>query len=108
MSGVEEFVVVVNLVCVLVSVVANVWAARVGLLRCRTAHAAIAAVSGIYVVGYLWLLSGDVTGEAWSSVFRGISLVAWVVVWIIPALLSVKFSRELHRAIEERHKEAER
>ena len=53
---VDQWVAVVNVVCVSMSVIVNWWAARSGLFRFRTVHAAIAAVSGLYVVGYLWLL----------------------------------------------------
>jgi hypothetical protein len=115
MSGVEEFVIVVNLVCVVVAFAVNVWAAKVGIIRLRTVHAAIATVCIIYVFGYVWLLGwlgvfglDAPSAEAWSSVFRGISLVAWVAVWIAPAAVSVHLSRELLRAIEQRQKGAER
>lgn len=105
--AVDEWVAVLNLACVVVSVVMNWWAARSGLFRFRSVHAAIAAVSMMYVVLYLWLL-GWVPGVAapevpvWSSVGRGISLVAWVVVWICPACMSVRATRELHAAIAAR------
>jgi hypothetical protein len=99
---VDEVVTVLNLACVLGSVVANWWAARVGLFRLRTVHAAITTVSLLYVGGYLWLLFGNVDPARWSSVFRGISLVAWVVVWVVPAVVSVRMSGELHAAIKDR------
>ena len=103
----DEWIAVLNLCCVVVSVVVNWWAARSGLFRFRVVHAAIAAVSAMYVAGYLWLL-GWLPGVAgpevmvWSSVFRGISLVAWVVVWICPACMSIRATRELHAAIRDR------
>ena len=104
---VDEWIGVLNLCCVVASVVVNWWAARSGLFRFRTAHAAIATVSAMYVVLYLWLL-GWLPGVAapevpvWSSVGRGISLVAWMVVWICPACMSIRATRELHAAIRER------
>jgi hypothetical protein len=106
---VDEVVVVLNLVCVAVAVAVNWWAARSGLLRLRTIHAAIAAIAGVYVAGYLWLLGLipflDAPDPArWSSVLRGLSLVAWVVVWVAPAVLSIRTTRELHTAIRERQK----
>ena len=104
MELIERVVVILNLVCVLVSVAVNWWAARSGLFRFRTVHAAIATVSLMYVAGYSWLLFGDVEVARWSSVFRGLSLVAWAVVWILPAVLSVRATRELHAAIERRQK----
>lgn len=103
----DEWVAILNLCCVAVAVVANWWSARSGLLKFRTVHAAIATVSMIYVVLYAWLLGWVPWLEApeiptWSSVGRGISLVAWTVVWISPAVISIRMNRELHRAIKQR------
>lgn len=99
---VDEWVAVLNLIGVTVSVVVNWWAARVGLFRFRTLHAAIAAISVLYVGGYLWLLFGDVEVARWSSVLRGLWLVAWLVAWICPACMSIRATRELHAAIQRR------
>lgn len=109
LPALDEAVVVLNLVCVVVAVVVNWWAARSGLFRLRTIHAAIATVAGLYVAGYLWLLGLlpliDAPDPArWSSVLRGLSLVAWVVVWIMPAVLSIRTTSELHAAIRERQR----
>jgi hypothetical protein len=109
LTGADEWVAILNLGCVVVSVVANWWAARSGLFRFRTVHAAIATVSALYVVLYLWLLGwlspiglSAPLVPVWSSVGRGISLVAWIVVWICPACMSIRATRELHAAIRER------
>ena len=104
---VDQWVAVVNVVCVSMSVIVNWWAARSGLFRFRTVHAAIAAVSGLYVVGYLWLL-GLLPGvdapsvPQWSSVLRGFAIIADLVVWITPAAMSVRMNRDLHHAIRGR------
>ena len=104
---VDQWVAVVNVVCVSMSVIVNWWAARSGLFRFRTVHAAIAAVSGLYVVGYLWLLGALPGVDApsvpqWSSVLRGFAIIAWLVVWITPAVMSVRMNRDLHSAIRDR------
>ena len=106
---VDQWVAVVNVVCVSVSVIVNWWAARSGLFRFRAVHAAIAAVSGLYVVGYLWLLGAlNVIGVAapsvpqWSSVLRGFAIIDWLTVWITPAVMSVRMNRALHSAIRDR------
>jgi len=104
---VDQWVAVVNVVCVSLSVIVNWWAARSGLFRFRTVHAAIAAVSGLYVVGYLWLLGALPGVDApsvpqWSSVLRGFAIIAWLVVWITPAAMSVRMNRDLHHAIRGR------
>ena len=104
---VDQWVAVVNVVCVSMSVIVNWWAARSGLFRFRTVHAAIAAVSGLYVVGYLWLFGALPGVDApsvpqWSSVLRGFAIIAWLVVWITPAVMSVRMNRDLHHAIRGR------
>ena len=99
---VDLWVTELNLVFVAVSIVANWWAARGGLFRFRAIHAAIAAVSGLYLAGYVWLLLSDVEVTRWSSVMRGFSLLAWTVVWITPAVMSVRMNHDLHHAIKQR------
>lgn len=100
--AVDEWVALLSLLGAVISVVANWWAARSGLFRFRAVHAAIAAISLLYVTGYLWLLFGDVDPARWSSTLRGLSLVAWVVVWICPACMSIRVTREMHAAIRDR------
>lgn len=111
LPSVDDWVAVLNLVSVSVSVIVNWWAARSGLFRFRTVHAAIATVSALYVAGYLWLLGflaplgpalAAPTVPQWSSVLRGFSLVAWLVVWICPACMSIQMNRDLHGAIRDR------
>ena len=101
-SLVDEVVAGVSLVGALLSLVISWKAARYGLVRFRTIHAAVAAMSMVYVVGYLWLLLGDPPPAFWSSVMRGFSLVSWGVVWVAPAAVSLTVSRDLHAAIRER------
>ena len=102
----DQWVAILNLLGAGVSVVVNWQASRAGLFRFRVLHAAIVAVSVMYVAGYLWLLGvfGEVQVQRWSSVMRGFSLVAWLVVWILPAVVSIRATRELHEAIQRRHK----
>ncbi len=100
----DQWVAILNLAGAVVSVAVNWRASRSGLFRFRTLHAAITAVAVMYVAGYLWLLGvfGEVQVARWSSVMRGFSLVAWLVVWILPAVVSIRATRELHRAIQRR------
>lgn len=99
---IDEWVAVLSLIGAAASVALNWQAARVGLLRFRTVHAAIATIALLYVAGYLWLLFGNVDPARWSSTLRGLSMVAWVVVWLLPAAMSVRMNRELHTAIRDR------
>ena len=99
---VDEVVAVLSLISAIASFVMSGLAAREGLIKLRPGHAAVATVSLIYVAGYVWLILGTPTSGEWSSVMRGFSLVAWVVVWIVPAWVSLALARELRRAIKER------
>ena len=102
---VDAWVIALNLVGVTVSVVVNWWAGRHGLFRFRPVHSTVAALSLLYVAGYAWLLLTDVEVARWSSVLRGLSLLAWVVVWIAPAVVSLRASKELHAAIRQRQED---
>ena len=54
--------------------------------RERRLHAVTALLALLYVAGYLAVLSGAVPILLWSQTFRGVSLVAIPVVWILPAV----------------------
>lgn len=103
--AIDEWITLMSLAGAAASVAVNWQAARVGLFRLRTIHAAIGTISVLYVAGYLWLLFGNVDPARWSSTLRGLSLVAWLVVWILPAAISIRATRELHEAIRRRQKE---
>ena len=54
--------------------------------RERRLHAVTACLAMLYVAGYLAVLTGAVPILLWSQTFRGVSLIAIPVVWILPAL----------------------
>ena len=107
MTLVEELIIAVNALLALGSVVVNAWAARDGLLRFRVVHAAVASLGVLYALLYGWLLLFDPPLQTWSSVGRGLSVTAWPIVWVWPALASVRAMRELHSAIRSRQEEGE-
>jgi len=100
LSVAELIVIAVNMVMVLAAVAINWRASQHGVVRYRIVHAAVAALSGVYAAGYLVLMLGDVSVENWSSVMRGVSIVAWPVVWWWPALTSLRVHRELKEALQ--------
>lgn len=102
MTLVEELIIAVNALLALGSVVVNVWAARDGLLRFRVIHAAVASLAFLYALLYGWLLLFDPPLRLWSSIGRGLSLTAWPIVWILPAVVSIRATHELHQAIQRR------
>lgn len=102
MTLVEELIIAVNALLALGSVVVNASAARDGLLRFRVVHAAVASLALCYVALYGWLLLFDPPLQTWSSVGRGLSVTAWPIVWVLPAVVSIRATRELHQAIQRR------
>ncbi len=102
MTPIEELIIAVNALMALGSVVVNVWAARDGLLRFRVVHAAVASLGVLYALLYGWLLICDPPLRLWSSIGRGLSLTAWPIVWILPAVVSIRATHELHQAIQRR------
>ena len=72
----------------------------------RVVHGAIAALALGYSCSYVLLLATDVAVQDWSSVMRGVSLIAWLVVWMGPAYLRLrsnipeKFAAEVQRQLE--------
>ena len=65
----------------------------------RTVRALGGALAFIYTCGYVWVLAtGDVL--AWSSTMRGVSVLAWPTVWILPALVTNRMVKSMNKAIE--------
>jgi len=54
--------------------------------RGRRLHATTALLALVYVAGYVAVLAGAVPVDTWSQTFRGVSLIAIPVVWIMPAV----------------------
>lgn len=106
MTLVEELIIAVNALLALGSMVVNGWAARDGLLRFRVIHASVASLAFLYALLYGWLLIFDPPLRLWSSIGRGLSLTAWPIVWVLPAVVSIRATHELHQAIQ-RHQEGD-
>lgn len=85
--GVDEWMVVINAVLAACSVGMNlVYAMRAPDRPARVLHACIAGLAVCYVVAYLYLIASSVEVQDWSAVMRGVSTLAWVIVWIDPAV----------------------
>lgn len=68
------------------AVVANVWAARFAITRNgRRVRTAVAALSSCYAFG-IWsgLTWWDI--DSWASWGRAFGLIAWPLVWVLPAV----------------------
>ncbi|MCB0967949.1 MAG: hypothetical protein KDB37_14030 [Ilumatobacter sp.] len=92
MTDVDLLIIWANLVMVIAAILANVVGAVGDDPRQRPMWAAIAALGVLYAGGYLWVLNtGDTV--SWSRAFRGVSIAAWAIVWIVPPLRSVWLHR---------------
>lgn len=69
--------------------------------RARRMHRAIGYLSAVYVAGYAWLLSGTVSVVRWSQIFRGVSLVAFPLVWIAPAVMTARGWQRVRAAAQQ-------
>jgi hypothetical protein len=94
-------VVWLNLVLAVGAVVASCAAVRCGVAIHRAHFAGVAALGAFYVAGYIWLLLNPDLAVVWSEFFRGVSLAAWTVVWMRPAIRSVTTQRDLAAKIDD-------
>ena len=61
----------------------------------RWLHRTIGILAAGYAAGYALVLTGTISRYHWSRFFVGVSLLAWILVWIYPPILSRKLSREI-------------
>lgn len=107
-STLDTAVFAINAAGALAAVVVNLVAAgRGGLTALRRLHVATAVLAAIYVAGYAWVLFGEPGIEQWSSVMRGVSIAAWVIVWVGPGVVSIRLNRRLHSAVQARLEQME-
>lgn len=106
MNTLDVAVIWLNLILAATSALAAGWAATTDDPRRRPLWGAAAAIAVAYTGGYTWIITGgDVT--TWSRVFRGVSIVTWPVVWIIPPIRSAHtHRRDIHRLHATRRKVA--
>lgn len=90
LSTAENIVLWINTIGAAGALYVNVQAYRFGLSRFRKACFMVAGLSFVYVAAYLFLLFGDVDYLLWSSWLRGVAMVVWPVVWMMPAIISWK------------------
>ena len=88
-----------NALGALVATAANLYGVHYGDTALRGLRAAIGALAGFYFAGYVWVLV-TLDEEAWSSVYRKVSLVAWVLVWALPPVLGARAHQRTKRSLE--------
>lgn len=102
----DLLVVWLNLICVCFAAGFQLVASRQGSAIKRHLFGATFGLSLVYAGSYVWLLLDFPDRvQDWSQVMRGVSLVTWVVVWIVPALVhthkDVAQLRRLEKLVEE-------
>ena len=61
----------------------------------RWVHRTIGLLAAFYCVGYLAVLTGVVDRLEWSRFFAGVSMFAWLIVWVYPPLLARRISHKI-------------
>ena len=90
-----------NALMALMACSAHTWAAVVvPLRRERLYHEVVALLSFGYALAYGFLASGVIPPIDWSPFMRGVSLLAWPLVWVVPAIREVVVWREHRKATE--------
>lgn len=96
MTAIATWVIRASLALALLSAIVNLTAAR----RLKSAlFASVAALSAIYVVSYAWLLLHPTERLAWSEVMSGVSLIAWPLIWVGPAMRACWQRRRFEQAL---------
>ena len=96
-AGPDLWVIWLNLAGSLFACIVNAWSARHGWPDWSPLRWSVAAIACLYVMGYISLLAGWVPLDVWSRFFRGVSPVAWVVVWAGPPLHAARITRKLRQ-----------
>ena len=102
LNGIENFIVWASFFGSGLSWAVNIWAGYHGIPRFRKSHFLICGIAGLYALFYLYLIVFEPPYLEWSFPLRGVSLLAWVIVWIAPAIISVKSWQEVEERLQEK------
>lgn len=95
-DGWDRFVFTLSFILTVVAAAVRLRESRTGLwLQFRWVHRIIGLLAGAYAVGYLSVLFGVVDRLTWSRFFTGVSLFAWVIVWIYPPILARRVAHDI-------------
>jgi len=87
------WVIAVTVCLAATAAVLNFFAALHGPLALRVMCGMRAVIAGLYVPAYVWLLWNPTKRAVWSETVAGLSLIAWIVVWIMPAVLALRMEQ---------------
>jgi multisubunit Na+/H+ antiporter MnhG subunit len=98
----DRFIFALSLVLTLVAAFTRLREGRSGMFReFRWLHNAIGGLALCYGVGYALVLLGVVDRLEWSKFFTGVSLFAWLLVWIYPPVLARRVAKSIGKHLAE-------
>lgn len=77
-------------------------AARHSLPELRSTFAAGGVLASIYSGAYVWLAMNFERAREWSALIRPVGLVTWLVVWILPPMISMRVWAKLRQAADKK------
>lgn len=94
----DLFVIWMSLGLSAIAAVTCMLAARHALPEMRGTFAACAVLASIYCGSYVWLAFNLERAKDWSALMRPVGMIAWVVAWTLPAVISMRLYRKLVEA----------
>lgn len=92
----DRFVFSVSLVLSLVAAAVRLREGKSGAwIEFRWVHRTIGLLALFYSLGYVAVLSGVVDRLVWSRFFAGVSMFAWIIVWVYPPVLARRISHKI-------------
>ena len=92
----DRFVFSVSLVLTFVAAAVRLREGTSGEFReFRWVHRTIGILALFYGAGYAAVLTGQVDRLVWSRFFTGVSLFAWLIVWIYPPVLARRIAKSI-------------
>lgn len=89
-----------NAVLAAVALLTSIYAAIHASPAKRPYYAAVATLALVYTVSHILLL-GDFPARLvlWGQIMRGVAMVVWILVWIIPSILDVQEERRKRKLV---------
>ena len=89
----DQGIVAVSLILASTAAVLNTVATLRGPYALRMQCGVRAVLAVLYVVAYVWLLTHIDQRARWSQTVSGMSLIAWVAVWNMPAVIALRLEK---------------
>ena len=98
MSGVDIAFGFANMIGISYAIYRNVRGSKTSIFSKHLSN--IAILSSIYFIAYIILMFSELDQASWSSVMRGVSVLAWFYVWPAAEHLGSKIQEELPDQLE--------